>query len=170
MKNKTKAVAFCGILCALSVVIMLLGNILGLGTYASPMIAGLILLLISKKYGRKYHIIAFFAVCILNFIFVGSIEQNLMFVLLFGPYPIIRPIFQRLPKVPRMILKVLFFNSVTVGLEFLIVKFLAPEVLTKEMIISLLALGNLTFVLYDLVLARSDIITHRLLGRILDKF
>jgi hypothetical protein len=77
--KQSKIIADCGMMTAVSVVIMILGSILGLGMYASPMIVGLCLIPIGNKYGKKYHILSWVAVSILCFILIANVEQNLMF-------------------------------------------------------------------------------------------
>ena len=170
MNKNTRSIALCGTVCALCIVIMLLGGVLGLGTYAAPMIAGLHLIPIGDKYGKKIHLAVYAAVTLLSFILVPYFEQDLMLAVLFGPYPLLYPHFAKLPRFVRPALKLLWFNAVAIGAEALTMCLIAPEAMGKWAIIGLIAMGNLVFVLYDLVIKRSKIIIERLLGRILRYF
>lgn len=146
---------------ALSVVIILIGGLLELGAFAAPMIAGLCLIPIERQFGRKYQATVYLAVSLLCFILVPNMEADLMYLALFGLYPLLYPIFQRLHGVLRLVCKLLYFNLVAIGVEALVVTLLVPEVLTGGMIALLLVLGNITFLLYDLILPRAETILMR---------
>lgn len=146
---------------ALSVVIILIGGLLELGAFAAPMIAGLCLIPIERQFGRKYQATVYLAVSLLCFILVPNMEANLMYLALFGLYPLLYPFFQHLHGVIRLVCKLLYFNLVAIGVEALVVTLLVPEVLTGGMIALLLVLGNITFLLYDLILPRAETILMR---------
>lgn len=165
--KKAKVVAVCGIMAALSVVIMLLGAVLGLGIYLAPMIAGVCLLLIRRAYGVKYHVIVWAAVSILSFILVPEIEENLMFLCLFGLYPILYPYLQKVPKGLRIVVKLLYFNVVFIGVEALLIFVLVPEAIDTAFFVVLLLLGNVVFVCYDRVLPRAELLLDRYLGKLI---
>ena len=152
----THAIALCGVTTALAVALMAVGGLLGIGLYAAPMLAGLCLLPAGRHLGLKYHLTLWLAASALSFFLVPDIEQNLMFLCLFGCYPILRPALQRLPRLPRLLCKLLFFNAVSVALEALVLLVLAPEALAPPLLLLLLALGNLTFLLYDLLIPRAQ--------------
>ena len=152
----THAIALCGVTTALAVALMAVGGLLGIGLYAAPMLAGLCLLPAGRHLGLKYHLLLWLAVSALSFFLVPDVEQNLMFLCLFGCYPILRPALQRLPRLPRLLCKLLFFNAVSVALEALVLLVLAPEALAPPLLLLLLALGNLTFLLYDLLIPRAQ--------------
>ena len=168
--RQSKIIASCGMTAALSVVIMIIGGVLGLGMYASPMIAGFCLMPIWQKYGAKYAWTLWAAVSLLSFILVPDIEENLMYACLFGPYPILRPFLQAMKKLPRIILKFAYFNIVVVAIEALVTLLLVPEAMTMPLAIALLALGNITFVVYDFLIPRAEIILCHYLKRITSSF
>lgn len=157
----------CGMMAALSTVVMLLGAALGLGMYLSPMVAGICLIPVGRKYGKKYHVILWIAVSLLSFMLVPNIEENLMFLCLFGCYPILRPYFQKLPPGLKIVVKLLFFNVVFIGLEILIMTVLVPETMGTIVMVILILLGNVTFVCYDLVMPYVEQLLAKYLGKIL---
>lgn len=163
--RKSDMIATCGMTAALSVVIMVVGGILGLGMYISPMIAGLCLLPIGRKYGVKYQWSLWAAVSLLCLILVPNVEENLMYISLFGLYPILYPGFERLPKRLRWICKFLYFNMVVVAVEALIMLVLVPETLGLAMNLILLALGNFTFLCYDFLIPRWELLLQRYFGK-----
>ena len=159
--SQSKVIATCGIMAALGVVIMIIGGVLGIGMYVSPLIVGFCLIPIGEKYGRKYQVSLWIVISILSFMLVPNIEQNLMFLCLFGPYPILYPYFQKLPKGIRLIVKLIFFNVVVIALEMLIMKVLIPEVMAKGLLIGLLIAANVIFICYDWLIPRAEIVIGR---------
>lgn len=166
--KQTRRLAFCGVMAAMCVVILLLGAVLELGMYAAPLLAGVCLIPVGDALGRKWHLCLWFVVSALGFILVPNIEENLMFFALFGSYPILRPFFERLPPTARMLLKLLYFNAVAVGVELLVMLVLVPESMGTVMVVLLLVLGNVTFLCYDFVIPRATLLLERRLGRFFD--
>lgn len=160
-----KIIAVCGILTAVSIVILLLGAILGIGIYLAPMIAGGSLLLIRRAYGLKYHVILWLAVSILSLILVPSLEQNLMYLCLFGCYPVFYPYLQKLKKVIRLVAKLFYFNVVFSGIELLLMLVLVPEAVDPLFFAVFLLLGNAAFLCYDFALPRFESLMNRYLGQ-----
>ena len=152
---------------ALAVVIMLVGGYLEIGMYAFPMISGLLLMPVGDRYGKKYHVAMWAVVSVISFILVPYVEQNLMFLLLFGLYPVIYSFFGKMPKALARVLKFIYFNAVFIGIEALVMLVLVPEVMSLGMIALFLVLGNITFIIYDLVIPRADFLFKKYLGRLM---
>ena len=165
--KKTKLITLCGMMSALAVVIMLVGGYLEVGMYASPMISGLLLMPVGDKYGKKYHFAMWIVVSVISFLILPHVVQNLMFLLLFGLYPILYSFFGKMSKILAFILKFIYFNVTFMGIEALVMLVLVPEVISPGMIVLFLVLGNITFVLYDLVIPRADFIFRKYLGKLM---
>ena len=163
--KQSKRIAMCGMMAALSVVLMIIGGALGLGMYVSPLLAGLCLIPIGNSYGKKDQIILWLAVSVLSLILVPNIEESLMYLCLFGCYPILRPQFQKLPKVLRFITKLLFFTIVFTALQLLVVLVLVPEVMGKGMMVTLILLADVTLMIYDFVLPRIEWMVQKKFGK-----
>lgn len=163
MRVTTKRLATCAMLTALSVVLMILGGILELGMYACPLFVSLSFVPVGEKYGRKYHIMLYAASAILCFLLVPNWEENLMFAGFFGWYPIIRPALQKLPKLLRWPLKLLLFNAAVIAMEWLLMTLIAPEAMGGMLLWILLAMGNVTFVLYDCLIPKMNVLMRRLI-------
>jgi len=162
MRTSAKAMATCSMMAALSVVLMALGAVLELGMYACPLFAGLCFIPIGQKYGRKYHISLYVVSSILCFLLIPNMEENLMFAGLFGWYPIVRPSLQKLPKVLRWIAKLAIFNVVVVAIEWLVMTVLVPEAIGGILLWVLLILGNITFLAYDFMIPRLEVLVGRI--------
>lgn len=167
--KQSKRMAMCGMMAALSVVLMVIGGALGLGMYVSPLLAGLCLIPIGNAYGRKYQVILWLAVSVLSLILVPNIEESLMYLCLFGCYPILRPQFQKLPRALRFITKLLFFTVVFTALQLLIVLVLVPEVMGTGMMVTLVVLADVTLMVYDFVLPRIEWMAQNKFGKQMKK-
>lgn len=161
----SKVIASCGMMAALSVVLMLLGAALGLGLYISPMLAGLCLIPIGRKFGAKYQWMLWAVVSLLSFLLVPEMEQNLMYLTLFGLYPILQPLFHRLPRRLVWPCKLLYFNLVFIAVEALLMLVLIPEPMPPVLAIIFLALGNVTFIMYDFLVPRAHLLFNKYFGR-----
>lgn len=159
MKKQAKRMAICGMMTALGVVLMLLGAVLGLGVYVAPMFVGWCLVPIGKEWGKKYQILLWIAISILSFTLVPNAEENLMFAFLFGWYPVLRPRLQKLPRLSRVIAKLLLFNVIVVILEALLVMVLVPESMEVWLALLLLLIGNVTFFFYDFAVPLFEVVS-----------
>ena len=154
--------AVCGIMAALSVVLMVLGAALQLGVYAAPLFAGLCFMPVGQKYGFKYQWMLYAVSAVLCLLFVPDIETNLMFIGLFGWYPIVRPSLQKLSKFLRIVVKFFIFNISVIGIQWLVITVLVPETLSVAMLWLLLALFNITFLAYELMFPKMETLFVRI--------
>ena len=170
MSNSTKRLTSCSLMTALGVVMMILGQLLGIATYAMPMIVGLMLIPLGKRYGTKYHITAFAATALLSLLLVSDVEQSLLFAAFLGWYPAVRPWLQRINlKILRLLVKLAVFNIPVVFMEWILMTLLVPESMERWFVWLLLVLGNITFLLYDFAMPRFEFVMERYLGRIIGK-
>ncbi len=166
--KQAKSLAFCGMMTALGVVVMMLGGWFGLGTYLSPMLAGLLLIPVGRAWGTRYQLLLWLAVGLLSLMLVTDVEQNLMFLGFFGWYPALRPRLERLPgKALCWLVKLAVFNAVVIALEVLLLLVLVPQATEPWLLLTLLALGNVTFIVYDRLLPRVERMYVKRLGRFL---
>lgn len=157
---QSRKTALCGVLAALSVVVMLLGSVLQIGTYAAPMLAAFLQIPVLVEYGPKYALLLYTAASVLALLLVPETELALFYLLAVGYYPALRQALGRVrPAVLRWGLKLLVFNAGT-ALVYLILFALLGPVVGQEllqdgplMLALLLALGNVAFALYDRALA-----------------
>ena len=162
MGKSAKPMAYCAMTAALGVVLMVLGAFLELGIYAAPILVGLCFVPLGKLYGWRWQLSLYIVTGILCLLLVPNIEQNLLFIAFFGWYPMLHPVLQKLPAVLRWICKLAVFNAAIVGAEWLVMKVLAPEVIAPVFLAILLLLGNVTFVVYDFLIPRMDLLLQRI--------
>lgn len=169
MRKQAEVVAACGVAAALGVVLMLLGSFLGLGMYVSPMLTGLCLAPIGRRWGTKYQLVLWVAVSLVCLMVVPDVEENLMFAGFFGWYPAARPKLERLPPVWRWPAKLAVFNGPVIALELLVVLALVPERIGLLSGLALLALGNAVFILYDKAIPHIEMLMSAYLKKLRPK-
>lgn len=178
-KNRISKIALCGVLSALSVVVLLVGNVLQIGTYAAPMLASFLLIPVLEDYGKKYALLLYAVVSLLSLFLVPDKELVLFYVLVLGYYPVLRVRLNNIRRgVLRWMAKFGCFNAAVVVMYALLIVVLAPPELVQEfaaegtpMLLALLALGNLSFWLCDRALtAITPLYRQRIAPRLKKKF
>ena len=171
MKNKTKNTAVCGLMTALSVVLMLLTTIIPVFMYVIPIVTGLLVLFTADVSNKKWGAGVYFSTAFLSMLLITDKEAALTYALFFGYYPLIKELLEKLPKLVATILKLLLFNTATIGIgviSFYLFGLSGDEYneFGKYTIPILLIMANVAFILYDFCLTRNRF----LLIRISEKF
>ncbi len=155
-KKHTKGLVLTSLIASLAVVILILGNLIGVGSYSAALLAGMCLIPVGQQYGRKFHIAAWVVTGLLAFLLVSDIEENLMFFCLYGWYPIFRKSFDRLPKMISIVVKLLVCNVIMAALEALVMLVLIPQTEVWWVMALFFVIGSITFLLYDLIIPRAE--------------
>ena len=114
-KTESQKIALCGMLGALSVVLLLIGSALQIGTYAAPMLAAFLIIPVLEEYGPRYALTLYATVSILAVLFVPETELAFFYVLVMGYYPVLRVKLNTLKNtVLRWVIKFAVFNAATV--------------------------------------------------------
>lgn len=154
--------ALSGITAALMMAVMLMGSLLPLSTYSTPILAGLLSIPIVWELGPKMGGLVYLAVSLLSIFMAPDKEAVFLFVFLLGWYPVARPKLQHIRNKPiRWVVKVALCN-LCAGLtySFLLFVLTMPDLQaefanwTILFLAAFLVLGNVTFVLYDILLGR----------------
>ncbi len=113
-RRQSSMIAFCGLMVALSVALMLAGGIVPIATYCVPMASAILLLPILLEYGRKAAWTAYIAVSLIV-LMLGIDKEAAFFYVFLGYYPILKWEIERI-KNKRLHLpcKLLVFNSAIV--------------------------------------------------------
>ena len=85
-KNLSNKIALCSMMSAVSVVILFLSSLIGVGTYAGPLIASISILPVLDEFGIKTALTTFFAAAFIGIMILPDRELA-VFYLLFGWYP-----------------------------------------------------------------------------------
>lgn len=157
MKTSGK-VALGGVFGALAMVCML-ATVFPYATFALPAIAGLLLVPVAIETGRRWGWLTFLSVAVLNILLTPSMEAKILFVAFLGYYPILKLSIDPLPPIVSWVLKFALFNVAVVAAYWVMLHLFGLEENSFELFgvnlpLVLLALANLTFLLYDLCLSR----------------
>lgn len=170
--NKTKpshVAALCGVAAALGVVLMLAGSLIGVGIYAAPMVAGLLLLPVRERCGTGAALLCFLATTLMCALLGVEAEQWILYLVFFGWYPLALQKLSTLPRAARIAVKFLCFNVPVVAAELLLIFIVTPQTVALWPAIGMLALANVTFALYDRLIPRAAALLDKTLSRALPK-
>ena len=150
--------ALGGMMAALAVVIMTLGGAIPLNTFLCPVVCMMILRFVFAICGRRVAWAWYGAVSILSLLLGPDKEAAAIFLAL-GYYPILKP---RLDKLRGgLIVKLALFNAVILAMYWALIRLLGFDQIAREyaelgqaMTVIMLILGNVTFWLLDIVLAK----------------
>ena len=161
--RQSRKAALCGMMAALSVVILCLVGVIPLATFACPMLAMLCLLPAVCEYGLGTALLLYGAVSVLALLLGPDKEIVLLYVFL-GSYPGVRPRLEPIPRPVRWVVKCALFTLAVTAMYALVLRLFRLEAVVEEfaeystaMMLALLALGNVTFLAFDQVLSR---LTH----------
>lgn len=158
MKNKaSRRMAFCGLLAALAVVLLVISGAIGIGTFAGPILAMAALLPLREEYGWKTALSAYAAVALMAVWMVPDRELALVYAV-FGWYPVLQPALLRVKsRLVRAGLQILLCTGLLLFLYRVLLRLLGiPTGLEGGRWVGavFLLLGNAIFLLTDLVLLR----------------
>ena len=162
---KSRQMALCGLLTALAVVFMVLASVIGIGTFAGPLLAMIALLPLLEEYGPKTALAAYAAAAILGFLIAPELELSLVYAA-FGWYPVLRPKLNRIASRPvRLLLKIVICVAVILLLYGVLLNLLGmtADLENAALLLNLflLVLGAFTFLMMDLALERVTFLWHK---------
>lgn len=153
-------IAFAGMVCALSVVCMLM-TIVPTMEIGLPALAGVLLVFPVIELGIKYGFLCYGATAVIALLLVPSLEAKILFLLFFGYYPVVKALIERIKSVVlQWTVKLLLFNVSVCVAYFLLLKVFAAVVAEDFVMFGaylpavLLLAGNAVFLLYDVALTR----------------
>ena len=163
--KKAKITAVCGMVTALSVVIMLTSTLLPVLMYILPVITSMGVLFISKFADKKWALSVYFSTALLSLILLGDKETALAYALFFGYYPLIKNTLEKLPRILSWLVKFIVFNVAAVivgclGVWLFGVSGDEYSEFGKITIPMLLVLANLMFIVYDLALTKNGVLVE----------
>lgn len=156
-RNNTRKIALGGMLAAVAVVIMCMGGLIPIATYACPMLCCLTAWIVLGACGKRIAWAWYAVVAILSLLMSPDKEAAVIFLFL-GYYPLIKLLIERLKL--SLIVKLLFFNVSILVAYWALIHLLGLDQIAQENaqfgvwgILLLLVLGNLTFFLLDRLLS-----------------
>lgn len=157
MKDVSYRVALGGIISALCLLCMFMAGIIPAFYLILPMAAGVLLMIIASEVSISWAVLTYISVSILSIFITADKEAALVFIMVFGHYPILRYYLERMKfKVLRYFIKLAVFNICVIAFFYVTVFVVGIDQMLEEMeefgkygAAILLALANVIFVLYD---------------------
>ena len=137
-------------------------------TYAVPAVTGLLTMMLVIEINVKWAFVAYIAASVLVFVFAEP-ESKLMYICLFGYYPIVKALIDRINEpVIEWVLKLAVFNAAAILIYAVFAGMFGVSIddfstLGKYGAYIFLGFGNAVFVLYDITVSRlSGIYIYRI--------
>ena len=175
MRDISYRVALGGIVSALCLVTMFLAGVIPALYLLLPGIAGILLMIISVEVNTGWAFLTYLAVGLLAMFVTFDKEAALIFIMLFGHYPILRFYIQKIPLgLIRLIVKLLVFNICIIAYFYVTVYIFGLQDILEEFdeigkygAYIMLGVSNIVFLIYDFDL---EFLYKVYLKRILPKF
>lgn len=175
MRDISYRVALGGIVSALCLVTMFLAGVLPALYLLLPGIAGILLMIIAVEVNTAWAFLTYIAVSLLSLFITFDKEAALIFIMLFGHYPILRFYIQKIPlRFIRLLIKLLIYNVCIISYFYVTVYIMGVDDLLDEFsdfgkygAYILLGITNLIFLVYDIDL---DFMYNIYKRRIMPKF
>ena len=151
--------AYCGMMAALSVALMLMGGVIPIATYCVPMMSSILLLPLLFEFGRSAAWTAFASVSIITLL-LGVDKEAAFFYLFLGYYPIVKWDLERIRrKQLRLTAKLILFNASILIMYLFLGAVLNMDAVVQEfmtmgpwLLIAFAVLLNVCLLLYDKLL------------------
>lgn len=156
--KKTTKITLSGMMAALAITVMFVSYFPYL-TYAVPAISGLFIMVVVIEINRKWALLTYLASAVIIALW-SEPESKLMYLALFGYYPILKSVLEGMRKpVFEWILKLVVFNTAVLAVYYLLAKPFGISMddlqeFGKYGVGALLLLGNAVFVVYDIAVSR----------------
>ena len=152
--KKTKYLAFCAIMAALGVVILLLGSFFNVFDLCAVLIAAILVFVVCEELGNGAGMLTY-AVCAVISLLILPSKLVATEYLIFGFYPVLRRIFESRPRSVCITLKALYMVA-SAALTVMLVRFVftTGEQLELHMEILTGVIGLVCLVLCDIVFKR----------------
>ncbi len=153
-------VSLCGIMSGLALVMMFFLSMIPSFEYVSPIFSGVLLWVVAERLGTRYGICSYAVVGLLCLFISPNYEANMMFIFIFGYYPIVRQYLMKLPHfLLRWLAKLALYAAAAISCYWLLINIFNMQQLLEDMgelgeygQWILLGLGAFAFVLYDVFL------------------
>ena len=164
MKRKTRILAYCSILSALSVVILLAGSFFSVLDLSAAALASFVIIFVISEIGRPQAFVVFAVTALLSLILLPERSPAVFYSCFIGYYPILKSLIEtRLPRFIGYALKLISFTAAFALILFVSVKLLDFEEFVGLYAVGLVALGYIAFILYDLALSHIILFYYKII-------
>ncbi len=155
-RSKAGRVVYPAIFGALALVLLYLGTMFPTGTWGIAAVAGIMPVFAVLSSGLASGFLCWAGVAILDFLLLPDKFLALLFGVLFGLYPVLKGVIERLRRLPlEYLLKLAFFNASLTVIYLTMKASVLSSLPTALSVVRLLYLvGNIVFLVYDFGLSR----------------
>ena len=153
-RKKTKSLALCAIMAALTVLILLLGSVLDVLDLSSGAVASLLIVLAVMELGCGKACLIWIVASVLSLLLLPNKSPAVFYAMFAGCYPILKSFFEKTKPVLAWTVKMVVFN---IALVLLIVVAKYVLMMPEDDVgftLPIIILGNVTFVLYDIAVTK----------------
>ena len=165
MKNTVKT-ALGGMCMGLSAALMMLASVIPFLTYAMAEIAAILVMFMRIECDWKWALGVYVGTSVISALVVPEKEAVAIYIALIGYYPLVKLLFDKLPKFLGYIVKAVFFVGVIVATYYIIMHVfgISTELLEDTqgfMIPLLVVLGLAAFIMYDIAIEKLEMAYYR---------
>lgn len=172
MRKNTKELALCSLMAALGVVFLCLGGMIPFALYTCPILSSMVLLPVRENCRRSYGWCCYAAISILGLLLGPDKEAAALFTFL-GYYPLIKPGLDRIGNpILRLACKVGIAAAAISAMYAVLLYVLCLAAVVEEvaetapwMLWTMVGLGTVVFLVYDVLLGRLKFLFARWFGR-----
>ena len=159
--SRTKRITLSAIFTAVGVVILYLGCFFQTIDLSVCAIASLVIVMATIELGMKTAFAIYVATSALSLMLLPAKYIAAMYAVFVGCYPLLKNLFERLPKIVSWILKIAVTN-LALGMLFLLSAYVFKlgDKVTVTIVVLTVALANAAIVLFDILLDRLIILYH----------
>ncbi|MDE7097943.1 MAG: hypothetical protein K2O60_02185, partial [Ruminococcus sp.] len=134
MRDISYKVALGGIVSALCLMCMFLAGIMPMFYLILPMIAGILLMIIAEEVNKSWAWLTYISISILSIFITADKESALVFIMLFGHFPILRLYIEKIRlKILRWLMKLVIFNVCAVSFFYTTVFIFGIDQMLEDM-------------------------------------
>ena len=150
--TKTKKLTLSAVLCALGVVFMGLGSVMEIFDMTVCAFASLIVVFVYLEVGTYYALGVFLVTSLLSLIIIPSKLVFFEYFTVFGIYPLLKALIERLPRWSWLVVKLLFANAIIWLLTLLCALFINYDFIEGDTLllkVGFYVLMNFAFLAFD---------------------
>lgn len=151
--KETKKLTVSALMCALTVVFLAIASFLGDIDLTILMLSSFCMVFVYLEIGPPYTYLTWIVSTLLTLLFFPARYFWILYFFLFGIYPILKGVLERLPRVLWLLCKLVYFNATLWVVILLLRLVLGVDLLDGDVVwwnVLLYALANIAFVVYDL--------------------
>lgn len=152
--KQSKRIALCAIMSALGTLILFLGAVVDIFSLTAAAVASLLISVTMIEVGSFYPWLVWGVTSALSLILLPNKLPAIMYFVLCGFYPIVKKLFEKLPRVLAWVCKLGLFNASLLSLIYVSKHIFYLNDMGFDFTIPVIIVGNLALVMYDIALSR----------------